>query len=105
MPIDSREHSRWTIQSTAYWLPPVGRGNGLGARAWAPIADLADCHADAMLTACARERIAAFAAARDGGRPRSGPRIRRVWVDSEHFGAAEDVLRRVVGQGQHGSAW
>jgi hypothetical protein len=91
------EHT-WSAHTRPYWLPPNGTGNGCTARAWAPIADATELEAFAILSACARAGIAAFTAPRDGGRPRRPPVIYRVWVDSEHFGAAEDALRRAVNE-------
>lgn len=93
----TREDGRWFTQLQPYWLPPNGTSNGLTATAWAPIADLAPCEASAMLTACARARIAAFMSPRDGGRPQHCGPVYRVWVDSQHFGAAEDALRHALG--------
>lgn len=91
---EMRTDHRWAATSRPYWLPPYGVGNGLAAAAWAPIADLSEHEAFAMLTACARTGIAAFTGPRDGGRPR--PAVYRVWVDSQHFGAAEDALRAAL---------
>ena len=95
---EARVDHRWSIQNRPYWLPPNGTGNGLAARAWAPIADLSEFEAFAMLTACRRGRIAAFTAPRDGGRPQAQSVVYRVWVDSEHFGVAEDALRRALAE-------
>jgi hypothetical protein len=95
---DTRSDAHWVMQTRPYWLPPNGTGNGISARAWAPIADLTEAEAFAMLTSCARAGIAAFVAPRDGGRPQARPPIYRARVDSEHFGAAEDALRHAVNE-------
>lgn len=94
----SRTDHRWWIQDQPYWLPPAGTGNGLGAMAWAPIADLPMDRVAAALAACARAGIAAYAAPTTGMRPlpRRRRRGQRLWVDSQRFGAAEDVLRPVL---------
>lgn len=96
--VETRSEQSWSAQPPPYWLPPNGTGNGLAARAWAPIADASELEAFAILTACARARIAGFTAPRDGGRPQRPPVVYRVWVDSEHFGAAEDALRQAVNE-------
>jgi hypothetical protein len=97
---DTRSERTWATQARPYWLPPNGTGNGISARAWAPIADADELEALAILTACTRHGIAAFTAPRDGFRPHpnTGPTIYRVWVDSEHFGGAEDALRQAIAE-------
>jgi hypothetical protein len=94
----TRSYSHRPAASHAYWLPPHGVGNGFSARAWAPIADLSEQEAFAMLSSCAAAGIAAFISPRNGGRPQRGPVVYRAWVDSEHFGAAEDALRHAVNE-------
>lgn len=94
--MQGRSDHRWRAQAQPYWLPPNGTGNGVAARAWAPIADATELEAFAILSACARVSIAAFTAPRDGGRPQRPPVVYRVWVDSEHFGAAEDAVRHAI---------
>ena len=96
MSAESAPYQRWSSAPRPYWLPPIGTGNGLTAAAWAPIADLLEFEAFAMLTACAGADIAAFTGPRDGGRPQRGPVIYRMSVDSQRFGAAEDALRRAL---------
>lgn len=98
MSADTRQHPRWSSQPSPYWLPPSGTGNGLAATAWAPIADLTEREAFAMLTTCAAAGIAAFTGPRDGGRPRPQAAVYRVWVDSQDFGAAEDALRHALAE-------
>ncbi|MET8631740.1 hypothetical protein [Streptomyces sp. NPDC004680] len=44
------------------WLPPGGRGNGLRAPSWAPIADIPVSQVDAVLAALRQARIPAHAA-------------------------------------------
>lgn len=96
MSTQNQQYPRWSTQPIPYWLPPVGAGNGLLATAWAPIADLTEREAFVMLDVCARSRIAAFIGPRDGGRPQPEAVVYRVWVDSRHFGAAEDALRHAL---------
>lgn len=89
----------WSSHSRAFWLPPGGTGNGLGAAAWAPIADASELLAFTLLGEFARAGIGAYAAPRGGGRPRSrseGPGTYQVWVDSGRYTAAEDTLRIVL---------
>jgi DNA mismatch repair protein MutS len=96
MSSDSRQDSGWAGYARSYWLPPSGTDNGLSATAWAPIADLSQGEAYAVLHACAVARVAAFISPRDGSRPQRCAPTYRVWVDSQRFGDAEDVIRRVV---------
>jgi hypothetical protein len=91
--VETRVDRRWSGWGRPFWLPPHGTGNGIDAQAWAPIADLSERQAAALLTLCASRRIAAFAAPRDGMRPQPRPVVYRVWVDSGRFGAAEDQVR------------
>ncbi len=80
------------------WLPPAGRGNGLCASAWAPVADLPTGLAGTLLDILAEARIPAYVAA--APRPlrpveprawRPGSTV-RLWVASQAYGHAEDVL-------------
>lgn len=82
----SSEYERWHLQTHAFWLPPHGRGNGLDATGWAPIADVDESREATLLAALRTARIAAYA-----GRVRSGQV--RFWVDSMRYSTAEDVLR------------
>jgi hypothetical protein len=87
----------------AYWLPPRGRGNGLAARSWAPLADLTDEEAEAAMDALTWAGVPAHLDDVDGlGCRRAqggthGPRLTsRLWVGSMHHATAEDVLRSVL---------
>lgn len=89
----SRPDAFWALRSRAYWLPPGGTGNGFDAAAWAPIADMPELLAFQALGDLGRAGIAGYTASRDGQRPHRGGVVYRLWVDSEHYSAAEDVLR------------
>lgn len=89
----SRPDAFWALRSRAYWLPPGGTGNGHDALAWAPIADMPELLAFQALGDLGSAGIAGYAAPRDGNRPHRGGVVHRLWVDSEHYSAAEDVLR------------
>ncbi|HEV7623864.1 MAG TPA: hypothetical protein VGO26_06995, partial [Amnibacterium sp.] len=45
----------------AYWLSPFGRGNGLDALFWAPLAEVPEERVDAVLVALEDAGIAAWA--------------------------------------------
>ena len=86
-----------------YWLPPGGRGNGLEARSWAPLADLTADEAEATVDALTLAGVPAHLDDVDG--PRGGRRQGgehdphpqcRLWVGSMHHATAEDVLRAVL---------
>jgi hypothetical protein len=83
------------------WLPPFGHGNGLDAPSWAPIADVAPELADPLLAAFRDAGVPAFAGPVVLA-PRRAPRRRRfrprrpdhrIWVGSQWYATAEDVLR------------
>ncbi len=82
------------------WLPPFGHGNGLGAPSWAPIADVDPKLADPLLDAFRDAGVPAYAAP-VGLAPRRARRRRarspspdhRIWVGSQWYATAEDVLR------------
>ncbi|HZD72728.1 MAG TPA: hypothetical protein VE776_02350 [Actinomycetota bacterium] len=83
------------------WLPPFGHGNGLDAPSWAPIADVDHALADPLLEAFQDAGVPAHAAP-VGLAPRRRPKRRRgrsptaqyrVWVGSQWYATAEDVLR------------
>jgi len=79
----------------AYWLSPFGRGNGLEALFWAPLAEVPDDRVDAVLTALEREGIAAWAAP-VRGRPRRLAQAAAVSVGAERLDDAGGVLMRVL---------
>lgn len=78
-----------------YQLPPFGRGNGLEALFWAPLARMPAARAEACLDALAREDIPGWAAPvrRSGA---SEPGTQDVWAASASLDAAQDVLMRVL---------
>lgn len=89
--------------SRAFWLPPTGHGNGVVAQAWIPILDLDGvAAADDLLTEFARRRVAAYAAAVRG----SHHGIFRIWVGSNSYGTAVDLLVQIMPGflTRHGSA-
>lgn len=79
--------------SRAYWLPPHGRGNGLDASAWAPVADVPADDVAALLAELAAADVPGYAA--EVGK---GSRTRcRIWVGSLRYATAEDVLGSALG--------
>jgi hypothetical protein len=79
----------------AYWLSPFGRGNGLDALFWAPLAEVPDDRVDAVLAALEQEGIAAWAAP-VRGRPRRPVHAAAVSVGAERLDDAGTVLMRVL---------
>jgi hypothetical protein len=79
----------------AYWLSPFGHGNGLDALFWAPLAEIPDERADALLAALEQEGIAAWAAP-VRGRPRRSDRSSAVSVAADRLDDAGGVLMRVL---------
>jgi hypothetical protein len=80
----------------AYWLPPFGRGNGLEALFWAPVARLADTQVDEVLRALAEQDIPAWAAPARRPRAPAGGGPHDLSVASGQLDAAQDVLLRVL---------
>jgi hypothetical protein len=82
----------------AYWLPPHGRGNGLDARAWAPIADVPARDVEFLLDALRDADVPGYAA-------KVGPpglrRQCRIWVASLRYSTAEDALREALNRIHH----
>ena len=75
-------------------LPPFGRGNGIDALFWTPLARLDVERLDDVLEALAAEDIAGWVArvpSATGGRPPHD-----LWVASLRLDAAQDVLMRVL---------
>jgi hypothetical protein len=90
-----------TWSAKVAWLPPFGHGNGLDASSWAPIADVDPALADPLLEAFRDAGVPPHAAP-VGLTPRRAPRRRRgrranpdhrIWVGSQWYATAEDVLR------------
>lgn len=79
----------------AYWLPPFGRGNGLEALFWAPLAEVPENRVDAVLAALEQEGIAAWAAP-VRGRPHRPAPAAAVSVGAERLDDAGSVLMRVL---------
>jgi hypothetical protein len=83
----------------AYWLPPHGRGNGLEALFWAPLAALPGERVDAVLGALADAGIAAWAAAsgrQHGLGTPAGATPHDLWVGSTDLDRAQDVVMRTL---------
>ncbi|MFC7867000.1 hypothetical protein ACFU5B_24685 [Streptomyces murinus] len=84
------------------WLPPGGRGNGLRATSWAPIADLPARHVDTVLDALRDASIPAHAAPAPrpvrplapGGRAPGA--VWRLRVGSTSYAKAENVLMQLL---------
>ncbi|MEU6476560.1 hypothetical protein ABZ858_06645 [Streptomyces sp. NPDC047017] len=100
-----------TVAAAAFapaWLPPGGRGNGLPAPSWAPIADLDARDVDTVLAALLDAHVPAHAApAPRPVRPLTSDRWVRgaVWrlrVGSSSYGKAENVLLNVLRAGKRG---
>lgn len=81
-----------------WWLPTVGRGNGLDDAAWAPIADVDAALVDSLFRAFRVAGVPAYAAPlRTSARPRRRRALTqsgrlRVWVGTSAYGRAEEVL-------------
>jgi hypothetical protein len=79
----------------AYQLPPFGRGNGLDALFWTPVARLPVDRVDAALAALEDEDIPAWAAP-----ARTAERVaddqHDLWVASGRLDEGQDVLMRVL---------
>jgi hypothetical protein len=81
-------------------LPPTGRGNGVEALLWTPIARLAPERVEAVLAALAAEDLAAWAAPvpRPPGVRGGADRPHDLWVGSLRLDAAQDVLLRALAE-------
>ena len=77
-------------------LPPFGRGNGLEALFWTPLARLASDRVDAVLAALAEADIAAWVAEVRGASAPAGDRPHDLWVGSLRLDDAQDVVMRVL---------
>jgi hypothetical protein len=94
-----------TVSGSAFapaWLPPGGRGNGLTAQSWAPIADIDARSVDTVLAALRDADVPAHAApAPRPVRPLSpgawvSGAVWRLRVSSTSYAKAEDVLLRIL---------
>ena len=82
----------------AYQLPPFGRGNGLEALFWTPLARVRGEHAEPVLAALARAGIAGWAApvrSRIGAARGTGAG-EDLWAASVDLERAQDVLMRAL---------
>jgi len=93
-----KDRAAWLAPRVA-WLPPYGRGNGLDAASWAPLADVPAELVDGLLAAFGEADVPAYAAPavwpprrvrRRRARP---PASERLWVGAMRYATAEDVLR------------
>jgi hypothetical protein len=83
----------------AYWLPPFGRGNGLEALFWAPLAELPADRVEAVLRALGEQDIPAWAAVtghRRAARTSPADRPHALWVASAQLDDAQDVVMRAL---------
>lgn len=80
----------------AYWLPPVGYGNGLDALFWAELARAPHPIADALLRALADKGIPGWIAPVDRHHPESGEALYDVWTATVDIDAAEDTAMFVL---------
>lgn len=83
----------------AYWLPPHGRGNGLEALFWAPLAVLPGARVDAVLRALHEEGIPAWAAVtgrEHGTGAAAAERPHDLSVAASDLDRAQDVVMRVL---------
>ncbi|RAJ55685.1 hypothetical protein K376_04656 [Streptomyces sp. PsTaAH-130] len=96
--------SQLTLSASLFapaWLPPGGRGNGLRATAWAPVADIPARHVDTVLDALREASVPAHAAPAPrpvrpltpGRRPPGA--VWRLRVGSTSYAKAEDLLMRL----------
>jgi hypothetical protein len=79
-------------------LPPFGRGNGIEALFWTPLARLAGDRVDAALAALAEDDIAAWAAAVRGPTGAGADHPHDLWVGSLRLDDAQDVVMRVLAE-------
>ena len=76
----------------SFWLPPNASGNGLAAERWAEIVVVSHAHAEQLLEAF---RVAGVAARMVASRQLApGDQDTHVWIDPDHYAAAENVLLR-----------
>lgn len=78
-----------------FWLPPGGFGNGIGAQAWAELADLPEDEVASVLFTLAEAGIGGYVAVPRSLRGRF-PVMYRLWVDSLHYRHAEDILMELL---------
>ncbi|MGN6742044.1 MAG: hypothetical protein ACTHJL_01940 [Amnibacterium sp.] len=78
----------------AYWLPPFGRGNGLDALFWAPIARIEESRLDVVLAALRDADIPAWASPVKGD---GDAHPHDLSVAAAQLDAAQDVLMRALG--------
>ncbi len=79
----------------AFWVPPNGFGNGVGAEAWAELADLPEEELASVLFTLVEAGIGGYVAVPRALRGRS-PLMYRLWVDSLQYGRAEDILMELL---------
>jgi hypothetical protein len=86
----------------SFWLPPNAQGNGLPAERWAEIIVVSRDHATELLDAFRSAGVPACAAPVEQRWSRQA--AWRVWVDADHYGAAENaMLREMTSRAEHGS--
>jgi hypothetical protein len=77
-------------------LPPFGRGNGIDALFWTPLARLRADRVDAVLAALQEEDIAGWVAPAPPARRTDAMAPHDLWVGSLRLEAAQDLLMRVL---------
>jgi hypothetical protein len=95
-PVDAANQLQF---NRAYWLPPFGRGNGLEALFWAPLAELPGKRVDTVLCALGDEGIPAWAASAERGGRAGSSSIddpHDLWVASAQLDDAQDVVMRAL---------
>lgn len=80
----------------AYWLPPVGYGNGIDALFWAQLAREPHPVADLLLRALESRGIPGWVAPVDRHHPESGDALYDVWTATVDIDAAEDTVMAVM---------
>lgn len=89
---DERVSARSPMRERMWWLPRRGIGNGLDAAGWAPILDVDPARVGELLEALGGCGIAAFAGAADPGSSTPSSGAMTLWVATERWSAAEDLL-------------
>lgn len=90
------------VRDRLWWLPRRGVGNGLDAAGWAPILDVDGDRAGELLALLAEHGVAAFA-----GPIAPGPgaaTTARLWVGTERWSMAEDLLMQRLRASSSGGA-
>lgn len=97
----SRPAEQYGQRGRLWWLPSGGYGNGLDDDAWAPVLEISERVAPALLRVLGEAGVAAYAAPvrsaasrLRGGTPR--PEGYQLWVGASVYGQAETILITVM---------